>query len=94
MQYVQVGCPVCHTGVIGVRRCSDGLAMVLMCDECETVWTSPEEIAISNALDAEPPEFLVSGLDVAIAGGAAGWATEGEVAHKGWSAFVKGTQPD
>ncbi len=94
MLYVQIGCPVCRTGVIGVRRCADGKNLVLMCEECETVWASPDRINSTNALDAEPPGFEVKQLGVAIAGGSAGWATEAETASKGWSKAVKGVQPE
>jgi hypothetical protein len=92
MLYVQIGCPVCRAGVIGIRRCADGKSLVLMCDECETVWASPESIDSSNALEAEPPSFVVQQLGVAIAGGAAGWASAEDVAAHGWSDAVKGVQ--
>lgn len=94
MQYVQIGCPVCRTGVIGIRRCADGASLVLMCDECETVWASPDRLDAANALEAESPSFVVQQLGVAIAGGDAGWATPEEVATKGWRAAVKGVQPE
>ena len=94
MLYVQIGCPVCRTGVIGIRRCADGKSLVLMCEECETVWASPDRLDGANALEAEPPGFTVEQLGVAIAGGSAGWATEAEIASKGWSKAVKGAQPE
>ncbi len=94
MFFIQDGCPVCRAGVIGIRRCADGHSLVVMCDECETVWASPSLISASNALDAEPPDFAVAELDVAIAGGSAGWAAREEVAAKGWAQYVKGEQPD
>lgn len=94
MFFVQDSCPVCRAGVLGIRRCADGHNLVVMCDECETVWASPSQISASNALDAEPPAFAVQELNVAIAGGSAGWAVGGEVAAKGWAQYVKGDQPD
>jgi hypothetical protein len=93
MFYLQNCCPVCQAGALGIRRCSDGQNLVVMCDECETVWASPESIATSNALDAPPPHFEVVELGVAIAGGSAAWATTAEIGGKGWSEYIKGEQP-
>lgn len=92
MQYVQVGCVVCVQGVLGIRRCSDGKTLIVMCDECETVWSNPQQLGADSALDATPPEWIVRELGVAIAGDKAGWATNAEVAAAGWADAVRGTQ--
>ena len=94
MVYVRIGCPVCQTGVLGIRRCSDGRSLVVMCDECEDVWASPEDLDVQSVLEAEAPAFRIELLGVAIAGEAAGWANEAEVVTKGWSSFVQGVQQD
>jgi hypothetical protein len=94
MVYVKVGCPVCQTGVLGIRRCSDGRSLVVMCDECEAIWESPKDLGTGAVLEAEPPAFWIEQLGVAIAGDAAGWASEAEVATNGWSSFVQGVQQD
>jgi hypothetical protein len=93
MLFVSDECPICRTGIIGIRRCADGETLVLLCDECERVWESPRLISKSNALDPEPPEFVVRKLGVSIAGGSAAWATKEEVTAAGWADYVKGTQP-
>ncbi|CAN7744941.1 MULTISPECIES: hypothetical protein [unclassified Variovorax] len=41
MLIVLAECPICRNGLIGIRRCSDGSTLVLMCDECESVWADP-----------------------------------------------------
>lgn len=79
--------------MLGVRRCADGQNLAVMCDECETVWASPELISTSNALDAAPPRFEVAELGVAIAGGSAGWANREEIEAKGWGEYLAGEQP-
>jgi hypothetical protein len=94
MYYIKDNCPVCRTGVIGIRRCADGHNIVLMCDECETVWASPMQVSTATALEAVPPSFDVQELAVAIAGGAAAWATHAEVTGIGWDGYVAGEQPN
>lgn len=93
MFFIKDSCPVCRTGTLGVRRCADGKSLVVMCDECETVWKSPALISTANALDAAPPNFEVAELNIAIAGGSAEWAGHEEISAKGWGAYVKGEQP-
>ena len=93
MFYIKNSCPVCRTGTLGVRRCADGQSLIVMCDECETVWKSPAEISTSNALDAVPPNFDVPDLGVSIAGGSAEWAGHDEICAKGWVKYVTGEQP-
>jgi hypothetical protein len=90
--FVEDNCPVCRTGFLGIRCCSDGQTLVVMCDECETIWASPENISRSNALDAEPPMFEVVELGIAIAGGSAKWASCEQITAKGWEMYVKGEQ--
>jgi hypothetical protein len=94
MLYVQIGCPVCRTGVIGIRRCADGESLVLMCEECETVWASPNHIDADSALSVDPPDYVIPQLGLSVAGDRAGWATDEEVAAKGWGGAVKGMQPE
>lgn len=92
MFFIKNSCPVCQTGILGIRRCADGQNLVVMCDECETVWISPELISASNALDAPPPAFEVAELGIAIAGGSSEWASHEEIAIKGWRKYVAGEQ--
>jgi hypothetical protein len=55
MLIVRVGCPICINGLIGIRRCSDGKSLVLMCDECESVWLDPKHISAEESVDVQPP---------------------------------------
>ncbi|WP_283444227.1 hypothetical protein [Noviherbaspirillum suwonense] len=92
MFFIKNNCPICRTGMLGVRRCADGKNFVVMCDECETVWASPEHISLMNALDVSPPKFEVAELGVAVAGGLAEWADHEEIDTRGWAKYVKGEQ--
>lgn len=92
MFFIKNSCPICQTGILGVRQCADGKNLVVMCDECETVWASPEHISISNALDVSPPKFEVAKLGVFVAGGLSKWADHEEIDTWGWGNYVKGEQ--
>jgi len=93
MFYIKA-CPFCGDGALGIRRCADGHKLVVMCDECESVWTSPDNISLTNILDIEDNGFKLRDLELEIGGGSAGWASEAEIAAKGWSQFVVGVQPE
>jgi hypothetical protein len=90
MHYIQKICPICNTGSIGFRRCSDGATIVLMCDECDSLWIIPNDILPGTVLYAQPPDYVVPGLACSISGGKAGWATIDEITDAGWSEAVVG----
>jgi hypothetical protein len=90
MFYVKGTCPLCDAGNVGFRRCSDGQTIVLMCDECDTVWLDPERRTAEDAVYAQSFSFEVPGLRVSIGGGRAGWATRAEVESAGWQEHVAG----
>jgi hypothetical protein len=87
MLIVRVGCPICANGLIGIRRCSDGKSLVLMCDECESVWLDPQHISAEEAVDVQPPSFVVAQLGVSVAGVLAGWAGDAEASP--WRTYVR-----
>ena len=35
-------CPVCEGGAVGIRVCESGKHAVLLCDECDALWTKPD----------------------------------------------------
>lgn len=90
MLYIAKVCPICEQGGIGFRRCSNGMTVVLMCDECESVWPSPGHVEKGNALFPSLQDFKVAEINCAIGGGKAGWATADEVFQAGWSSEVAG----
>jgi hypothetical protein len=92
MLYVKVGCPICIHGVIGIRRCSDGSTLVLMCDECEAVWLDPTQLSPGSALDAGPPDWTVGNTGAAVAGGKADWASRADISAARWLPYVAGEQ--
>ena len=90
MLYIAKTCPICRTGNIGFHRCSDGATVILMCDECDSIWTSPDNVAAETMLDVSEPDYKVPGLDCTPWGSKGGWATLQDVDRVGWSSYVAG----
>jgi hypothetical protein len=90
MYYVENPCPICHAGAVGFRRCSDGIAIVLMCTECDAVWLGPVVIASESAIFPTAPDYLVEGLSCSTGAGRAGWADLPEIERKGWAPNIFG----
>jgi hypothetical protein len=77
-------------GQIGFLLCSDHQTLVLMCDECNRIWKRPDELEDAHALFAEPPDFLIPGLECSARAPQSRWATQSEVMSYGWSAYIRG----
>ena len=90
MLYSHTPCPDCHAGALGFRRCRDGFTLVLMCTECNAVWTNPDDVAPSAALYPSGPEYVIPGTNTSVGGGLAGWAARGEVDAAGWDRHISG----
>jgi|SRR6266498_365419 len=90
MLYIQSVCPICGTGVIGFRMCSDGSTIVMMCEECDSLWMDPRSVSVDRVLYSDAPDFLVPGLPCSIKSPASRWATRDEVARAGWESLVFG----
>jgi hypothetical protein len=92
MFYMEGHCGFCRHGDVGFQRCSDGLTIVLMCDECDAVWLDPAHRETAQALIPSMATSELPGTPYAVAGGAAGWATLAEIEKAGWQAYVYGEQ--
>ena len=90
MLHIEPQCPICSAGSIGFRRCDDGATIVLMCDECHSVWLDPSRIEPANALYPRAPDFRVPDRLCSVSGRSAGWATRPEVERAGWHSYVYG----
>ena len=87
MYYLESNCNICLEGALGFLRCSDGKTVVIMCDQCSSVWLRPEAIN-GPPVALEPPKFLLPDSPISTSGGASGWATLDEVRSAGMSAFA------
>ena len=84
--YVEQFCPLCKTGTIGFRFCDGENRVILMCDECDSVWESPDNICIDNALFLDPPQFCIPGTNCCLM--QSRWATMEEINNQGWSTNI------
>lgn len=87
--YFSNDCPVCSSGVLAFRRCTDSEHLVIICDECGSVWTNPENVAEESAIQVTRNCF-VPGINASVVMGKQGWATQAEIEKLGWSSFVAG----
>jgi Zn-finger protein len=74
-------CPVCRQGLLVAVKNSENGQLLLMCDDCESQWRSPEEAkSFKNALSDE-----VHGV---------GPATVDDIKAAGWMSSAIATAPD
>lgn len=90
MLYRQKTCPICRYGSVGFYICSDSTTLVLLCDECHSVWLDPQEVREDNALDPAAPDFILPGHECSMQPPHARWATREEVHKQGWSNYIVG----
>ncbi|MAX39934.1 MAG: hypothetical protein CME33_25605 [Gimesia sp.] len=89
--YIEELCPICRTGLIGFRMCSDNKTIALLCDECGSVWLNFEEISVESALFPESPEYYVEQLQSSLAlSTGAKWATKDEIDTAGFTNLIAG----
>ena len=84
------GNPTCP-GLLGFMTCDDGETIVLVCDECDTVWVSPEEIHPESMLHTIGPDSIIPGLNRSIDfRRGAYWSKRNEIVRKGWEHLIEG----
>src|SRR5215469_18087856 len=90
----QIGeCPFDDQGVLGIRRCADGETLVVMCDECYSVWRSPENVSRSDSVFCADRDNMLSDSNIQVFGGKSDWATREEIKRAGWAQFIKEVKP-
>ena len=87
MFYLKENCSVCGDGLLGFLLCSDDKTVVVMCEECCSVWLSPDELE-QPPIVTEAPKFLLPESDVSISGGAATWASLQEIYASGMRRYA------
>jgi hypothetical protein len=90
MFYIEQACPVCRSGAIGIRKCSDGHTLVLMCNECDAVWVEPSSVHADNARFPTYPDFKLPGVDCSVTSPGSDWANHDEIQAAHWERFVGG----
>lgn len=87
MFYLKDSCRICGDGLIGFLRCNDGRTVVLMCDECGSIWRDP---AIQSAppIVVAPPHFFLPETNISVSGSGAGWASFSEILEAGMGQYA------
>ena len=80
-------CHVCGQGLLGIRVCCEPDALIV-CDECEAVWTSPE--CGEPPLYPDPEGSLCPRCHKPLWDLPAHWASREEIAALAWSDAVMG----
>ena len=78
-------CPVCEDGLVRPRTCgvrSGSLYGLLVCDECELTWRSPDLTEPSEPLDPETGACPISGENVWDQTNR--WSTQEDICLFGW----------
>lgn len=88
MYYLEESCSVCGDGILGFLRCSDGKKIVIMCEECNSVWLTPSEVESESPIYPEAPEFLLPDSKISISGGNSGWASLEEIKSVGMGSYA------
>jgi len=93
VQYIKAACPICGTGTRGFRLCKNAATVVIMCDECDSVWSNPANIGASDVVYMEEPDFRIPGMSGLAAYISNNWATRVQVDDSGWGWLVCGEAP-
>ena len=83
MHYVGF-CRICGTGPLGLRRCGGCDSVVILCDECDAVWTSAELKASPTLTD--DPQLPCPRCEASLVGEGSAWATRAEIDATPWLA--------
>lgn len=87
MFYLEDNCRICGDGLLGFLRCNDGRTVVLMCDECGSIWSSPSALG-SPPIVVAAPYFFLPETDIAVSGDGAGWASMTEIFAAGLGQYA------
>ena len=88
MFYLEESCPVCEDGILGFLKCSDGKTIVVMCEECCSVWLKPDEIGCEEPIYPQAPDFRLPNTDISVKGGGSEWAAYEEIIDIGFGVYV------
>jgi hypothetical protein len=89
MYFLAGECPICNSGTRGFRLCSDQQTVVIMCDECDSVWLDARCLEASDVIYPTSPHFLLPGQSYGVGRGSR-WATKSEISAASWANLISG----
>ena len=89
MVFLSVECPICGAGTQGFRLCCDKKTIVVMCDECDSVWLDASHVTASEAVYPDSARLLIPNLKCGVGMGSR-WATREEIERTGWGHLIAG----
>ncbi|MEM9185857.1 MAG: hypothetical protein AAGB00_05105 [Planctomycetota bacterium] len=81
-------CRLCETGPLGVRKCGGCQALLLLCDECDAVWTTADPTA--SPVTTDDPDLPCPHCRASLVGDDSSWANAAEIAGANWLADAVG----
>jgi len=75
-------CRICETGPLGLRRCGGCGEVVVLCDECDAIWTSVDLAAKPHL--AAAGELPCPGCEASLVDAPSRWATQAEIEATDW----------
>ena len=46
-------CPFCNQGWVNIVKDTSSNNLILLCDECDTIWNSPDDFKLNNPITRE-----------------------------------------
>lgn len=85
-------CPVCDQGALGAWICGACNNAVVMCDECDATWSSPDAAAVPTYLGL--PDLPCSLCRAPILLPPSHWADRVRIMELGWGHALKEETPE
>ena len=81
-------CPICNQGLLGVRTCGNCLASFVLCDECESIWETPDTTEPAGYPDQ--PDAPCPQCESSLVADPSRWATLEEIEQLDWLDHIQG----
>ncbi|MCC6605293.1 MAG: hypothetical protein IT327_18945, partial [Anaerolineae bacterium] len=94
MFYIVNNCPVCLYGSVGFWRCADGKTLILLCDECDSMWLNPQKVETENLLASTARNNFIPEVNCFLLGDQAGSATIEDIKKQGWLNYIEDQYED
>jgi hypothetical protein len=75
-------CRICSTGPLGLRRCGECGSVVVLCEECDAVWTSADLKAKPHL--AQVGELPCPECNSSLVDAPSRWATKAQIEATDW----------